>query len=49
MAIHSRELPHTFLYPRVGFYVVRKKIRGLSSPFRADPRKYMGNLWIEEK
>ena len=49
MAIHSRELPHTFLYPRVGFYVVRKNIRGLSSPFRANPYSKMEHLWIEEE
>lgn len=49
MAIHSQELPHTFLYPYVFFYAVRKNIRGLSSPFRADPIKYMEHLWIEEE
>lgn len=49
MAIHSQEFLYTFLYPRVVFYVVRKNIRGLSSPFRADPIKYMEHLWIEEE
>jgi peptide/nickel transport system substrate-binding protein len=49
MAIHRQDLPHTFLYPRVGFYGVRKNIRGLSSPFRANPYSKMEHLWIEEE
>jgi peptide/nickel transport system substrate-binding protein len=49
MAIHSQDLPHTFLYPNVTIYVVRKNIRGLSSPFRANPYRYMEHLWIEEE
>jgi ABC-type transport system substrate-binding protein len=49
MAIHSQDIPHTFLYPRVDFYVVHKNIRGLSSPFRANPYRYVEHLWIEEE
>ena len=48
MAIHSQELPLTFLYPVVHNFVARKCIRGLSSPFRSDPVMYMEHLWIEE-
>jgi peptide/nickel transport system substrate-binding protein len=49
MAIHSQDLPHTFLYPRVLFYAVHKKIRGLGSPFRSNPIESMEHLWIEEE
>ncbi len=49
MAIHSEELPLTFLYPNLYSFVARKYIRGLSSPFRTDPLMYMEYLWIEEE
>ncbi len=49
MAIHSEELPLTFLYPNFYSFVARKFIRGLSNPFRFDPIMCMEHLWIEEE
>ena len=49
MAIHSEEIPVTFLYPYLEIFVARKSIRGLSSPFRIDPVIHMEYLWIEEE
>ena len=49
MALHSEDLPLTFLYPIVYGFIARKYIRGLSSPFRTDPVLYMEHLWIEEE
>ena len=43
-----RDLPITFLYPEVQTYVVHRRVRGLESPFRADPIQFMERLWIEE-
>ena len=43
-----RDLPITFLYPEVQTYVVHRRVRGLESPFRADPIQFMDRLWIEE-
>lgn len=46
--IFQSDIPWTFLYPRVRFNVVHKRIQGLHSPFRSDPGKYLEHLWIEE-
>ncbi len=46
--IFQSDIPWTFLYPRVRFNVVHKRIRGLKSPYRSDPGKYLEHLWIEE-
>ena len=43
-----RDLPITFLYPEVTTYVVHRRVRGLESPFRADPIQFMEQLWIDE-
>ncbi|MGD8538816.1 MAG: peptide ABC transporter substrate-binding protein [Candidatus Aminicenantes bacterium] len=48
MAIHRRDIPITFLYHVVNSTVSRKSIKGLSTPFRADPILSMEHLWIEE-
>ena len=42
------ELPVTYLYPRVRTSVGTRRVRGLSSPYRADPVRYMDELWLEE-
>jgi peptide/nickel transport system substrate-binding protein len=47
--IFQSDIPWTFLYPRVRFNVVHKRIRGLNSPYRSDPAKYLEHLWIEEE
>jgi peptide/nickel transport system substrate-binding protein len=48
-AIFRRDQPVTFLYPSVVTTVAHRRIRGLSTPFRADPVWYMEHLWIEEE
>jgi peptide/nickel transport system substrate-binding protein len=47
--IYRTDLLFTFLYPRVDFFVVHRRIRGLKSPYRAHPAGFMEHLWIEEE
>ncbi len=47
--IFQSDIPWTFLYPKVTFNVVHKRIQGLKSPYRSDPGKYLEHLWIEEQ
>jgi peptide/nickel transport system substrate-binding protein len=47
--IFRTDVPFTFLYPRVTFNIVHRRIRGLKSPNRADPCRFMEQLWIEEE
>ncbi len=42
------DLPITLLFPTVETAVVRKNIRGLQSPFRANPVQFMEHLWLED-
>lgn len=49
MPIFQRDVPLTFLYPAVWTTVSHKRIRGLSSPFRSDPVRFLERLWIEEE
>jgi peptide/nickel transport system substrate-binding protein len=46
--IFEADLPVTYLYPNVETSVASRRVRGLSTPFRADPLRYMDELWIEE-
>jgi peptide/nickel transport system substrate-binding protein len=43
------DLPVTFLYPNMWTSVAARRVRGLSSPYRADPLQYMDELWLEEE
>jgi peptide/nickel transport system substrate-binding protein len=45
----KEDLPLTFLFPRVSYYVVKSNIMGLKSPFRGNPIQIMEDLWIEEE
>ena len=47
--IFRTDLPFTFLYPPVMLNIVHRRIRGLKSPNRADPARFMEHLWIEEE
>ena len=47
--ILSEDLPVTFLMPRVVTFIAHRRLRGLSSPFRAIPARHMEDLWIEEE
>jgi glutathione transport system substrate-binding protein len=46
--IVQQEQPFTFLTFGVETYVVHRRIKGLSSPFRASPAWIAGSLWIED-
>ncbi len=48
MSLFKADLPVTFLYPMPWTYVVHRRVRGLSTPYRADPVWYMEHLWIED-
>ncbi len=43
------ELPATFLFPYVGTVFAHRRIKGLSSPWRADPIWFMEDLWLEKE
>ncbi len=47
--IIQEEQPYTFLFFGVEIYVAHRRIKGLSSPFRANPFWSAGHLWIEEE
>jgi peptide/nickel transport system substrate-binding protein len=46
--IFREELPVTLLQPMVSWTAAHRRLRGLSSPWRADPGWYMEHLWIED-
>ncbi len=48
-AIFQADLPVTLLYPMTWSVVAHRRVRGLSSPFRADPVWFMEDLWLEEE
>jgi peptide/nickel transport system substrate-binding protein len=45
----AQDLPMTFLFPQIHTCVAHERIKGLSSPFRAQPVQAMEHLWIEEE
>ncbi len=45
----AADLPITILYPGVYTAVAARRVRGLSTPFRADPLRYAEELWLEEE
>ena len=49
MAIFQEDVPVTFLFPGVGSVVAHRRVRGLSSPYRADPVECMDELWLEDR
>jgi peptide/nickel transport system substrate-binding protein len=46
--IMIEDVPAIFLHPMATQFYVHERIRGLSTPWRADPARYMDELWIEE-
>ncbi len=48
-SILKADLPMTVLYPVVQTFVVHRRIRGLSPPWRTDPAWFMEYLWLEEE
>jgi peptide/nickel transport system substrate-binding protein len=49
MEIHRKDVPLTFLYHVVNSTIARKSIKGLSTPFYADPVLCMEHLWIDKE
>jgi peptide/nickel transport system substrate-binding protein len=49
MPIFQAELPITFLQPQVETFVAHRRLRGLSSPFWANPLQNMDYLWLEDE
>lgn len=49
MPIFQAELPMTFLHSGVLHVAVRRRVRGLSSPYRAEPTVWMEHLWLEDE
>lgn len=46
--IFQRELPFTFLTLDVETFAAHRKVKGFSTPFRAEPAWHAEDLWIEE-
>lgn len=49
MPIFEAEQPATFLFRMANYWVAHRRVRGLSSPWRADPLMNLEHLWIEEE
>ena len=49
MEIFRVDVPITFLQPRVQVVFAHRRLRGLISPWRADPVWFMEDLWLEEE
>jgi peptide/nickel transport system substrate-binding protein len=47
--IFRADMPLTFLGPRMAVIFAHRRLRGLISPWRADPIWYMEDLWIEDE
>ncbi len=46
--IYRADPPVTRLIPRTRVHFAHRRVQGLTTPFYADPDRYMGDLWIEE-
>jgi peptide/nickel transport system substrate-binding protein len=47
--IFRDEVPALFLFPSVHFVIANRRLQGLASPWRAEPTRYMDELWLEEE
>ena len=47
--IFRAEMPVTRLIPNSRDWFVHRRVRGLSTPFRADPDTYLEELWLEDE
>ncbi|MFQ5678736.1 MAG: peptide ABC transporter substrate-binding protein [Gemmatimonadota bacterium] len=43
------DLPITFLIPQVQTYAAHRRVRGLQSPYAADPMVFLEHLWLQPK
>ncbi|MEJ2238854.1 MAG: ABC transporter substrate-binding protein [Gemmatimonadales bacterium] len=48
-AIFSDEVPALFLFPSVRFVIAHRRLRGLASPWKAEPTRFMDELWLAEE
>ena len=46
--IIHRDLPMTVLYPQAWNWAVSRRVRGLESPHRYDPLRFIEHVWVEE-
>ena len=46
--IFNEDIPMTFLFQQVQTHIVKRKIKGLKSPYMAEPTHNMEHLWIDE-
>lgn len=49
MSIFREDLPFTYLVLNVETYVAHRRVKGLSTPFRANPLWSVEHLWIEDE
>lgn len=47
--IFRAEIPATYISPIVDPVFAHRRLRGLSSPWRAEPVRYMEDLWLEDR
>jgi peptide/nickel transport system substrate-binding protein len=47
--IFRAEVPATFLFPRVATVFAGRRVRGLSSPWRVDPIRFIDDLWLDDR
>jgi len=45
--ILKKEIPITFLVPKVQTHIVRSEVKGLNKLYKADPVMFLESLWIE--
>ena len=49
MPVFHEDIPITSLYPDVRTTVAHRRVRGLSSPYRAEPVWHVDDMWLEEE
>jgi peptide/nickel transport system substrate-binding protein len=49
MPVFEEDIPITSLYPDVRTTVAHRRVRGLSSPYRAEPVWHVDDMWLEHE
>lgn len=49
MPLIARDVPITFFAPNVQHFATHRRVRGLSSPYRADPLAHAEHVWLESR
>ena len=47
--IFRADLPITFVHTHIHHFVAHRRLQGLSSPWGAEPIRYMEDLWLEDE